>query len=361
MTDESLRERVMQALAQVQDPELHQDLVSLGMIDELEVTEGHVRVTVLLTTPACPMKDVIGGDVRAAVLGVLPDAEVEVAFGAKVREGKRKTGEPLLPTVKNVILVASAKGGVGKSTVAANLAVALQRLGAKVGLMDADILGPSMPIMMGIEDHPVEPHEDKTFDPAERHGVKLMSTGFFLPQGQAVIWRGPMQASALLQFMRDCRWGELDYLVMDLPPGTGDVQLTLAQQVRVTGAVIVSTPQDVALADVVRGQAMFDKVDVPIIGVVENMSYFVCGECGKRHELFGSGGAEQTAERLGLHFLGSLPLEPTIRKTGDVGVPQVIALPDAEVSQTFLRIAEQVAARVSVLAHMRQVEDHEGH
>ena len=242
-----------------------------------------------------------------------------------------------------------------------NLAVALAKLDASVGLLDADILGPSMPIMFGVDGNPLEPNEDgKTFDPIVKHGVKLVSMGFLLPPGQAVIWRGPMQSSAIVQFTRECQWGDLDYLVVDLPPGTGDIQLTVAQKLSVTGAVMVSTPQDVALADVIRGQAMFDKVDVPIIGVVENMSYFLCDGCGKRHELFGSGGAEQTAIRLGLEFLGALPLEQTVRRTGDAGVPQVLAYPDAELTATFTDIARRVAARVSVLAHVRQAaaDDH---
>jgi ATP-binding protein involved in chromosome partitioning len=367
MTDDPtpLSERILQALAQVQDPELHQDLVSLGMIQDLDASEQRVRVKVMLTTPACPLKDVIGRDVRAAIAGVTPDAEIVVDFGADVRDGKRKGTPdeegPLLPGVKNVILVSSAKGGVGKSTVAANLAVALAKLGASVGLLDADILGPSMPIMFGVEGNPLEPNEDgKTFDPVEKHGVKLVSMGFLLPPGQAIIWRGPMQSSAIVQFTRECQWGELDYLVVDLPPGTGDIQLTVAQKLAVTGAVMVSTPQDVALADVVRGQAMFDKVDVPVIGVIENMSYFLCDGCGKRHELFGSGGAQRTAERLDLEFLGALPLEQTVRRTGDAGVPQVLAYPDAELTATFMDIARRVAARVSVLAHVRQAaaDDH---
>jgi len=367
MSDESaaLRDRILQALAGVQDPELHQDLVSLGMIRELDASEERVRVKVMLTTPACPLKDVIGRDVREAIAGVVPGAAIEVDFGADVRTGKR-AGQPdeqgpLLPGVRNVILVSSAKGGVGKSTVAANLAVALAKLDASVGLLDADILGPSMPIMFGVDGNPLEPNEDgKTFDPIVKHGVKLVSMGFLLPPGQAVIWRGPMQSSAIVQFTRECQWGDLDYLVVDLPPGTGDIQLTVAQKLSVTGAVMVSTPQDVALADVIRGQAMFDKVDVPIIGVVENMSYFLCDGCGKRHELFGSGGAEQTAIRLGLEFLGALPLEQTVRRTGDAGVPQVLAYPDAELTATFTDIARRVAARVSVLAHVRQAaaDDH---
>ena len=365
MTDDiPLRERVMRALTTVEDPELHQDLVTLGMIGELDVSEDHVRVKVMLTTPACPMKDTIGDGVRAAVQEVLPGAEVAIEFGSRVRRAPPGSAadpaKPLLEGVKNVVLVASGKGGVGKSTVAANLALALSRMGASVGLMDGDIHGPSMPIMMGVEDHPIRPNEDRTFDPVSVHGIRLMSMGFFLPPDEAVIWRGPMMSSAITQFARDCKWGELDYLLLDLPPGTGDVQLTVSQKLAVAGAVVVSTPQDVALADVVRAQAMFDKVDVPIIGVIENMSYFLCDGCGKRHELFGSGGAEGTARRLGLPYLGSLPLDPQVRRTGDGGVPQVLAHPDSEVAGEFRRMAREVASRISVLAHTRSAPSDRG-
>ena len=357
MSSDSIHERVMRALSAVQDPELHQDLVTLGMIREVVVSETRVRVEVELTTPACPLKGTIERSVREAVSAVVEGLEVEVVLGARVRQGTRaapEAGQPLLPEVRNVILVASGKGGVGKSTVAVNLAVALSRLGASVGVMDADIHGPSMPIMMGVEGAPVRPNDDGSFDPIDVHGIKLMSMGFFLPPDEAVIWRGPMASKAIVQFARDCRWGELDYLVLDLPPGTGDVQLTTSQKLDVTGAVIVSTPQDVALADVIRGQAMFDKVDVPVIGVVENMSYFLCDGCGKRHELFGTGGAEAKARELGLPFLGALPLVPALRRSGDDGVPLVLAEPDADVSRTLVDMARQVAARVSVLAHVRK-------
>jgi len=352
-----MRERVMRALSSVQDPELHQDLVTLGMIRDVQASESHVRVEVELTTPACPLKHTIRASVRDAVAAVVPDAEIEVVLSARVRQGTRaapESAQPLLPHVRNVILVASGKGGVGKSTVAVNLAVALSRLGASVGVMDADIHGPSMPIMLGLGAEPIRPNEDGTFDPIDVHGIKLMSMGFFLPADQAVIWRGPMASKAIVQFARDCRWGALDYLVLDLPPGTGDVQLTTSQKLEVSGAVLVSTPQDVALADVVRGQAMFDKVDVPVIGVVENMSYFLCDECGTRHELFGMGGARAKAEELGLPFLGSLPLVPELRRSGDDGVPLVLADPDAEVSRALVEMARQIAARVSVLAHVRR-------
>ncbi len=352
----------MEALSRVKDPELGRDLVTLGMIGKLAVSPAKVEVEVILTTPACPLKDHIGNDVRAAVGEAVPGAEVLVTFGAKVRDARHPVGDPVgdappvLPKVKNVVLVASGKGGVGKSTVATNMAVALAADGAKVGLMDADILGPSIPIMLGMPQFPVKPNDDgKTFDPAEAHGISFLSMGFFVPDGEAVIWRGGMQAGAIMQFARDCRWGELDYLLIDLPPGTGDVQLTIAQQLKVTGAVVVSTPQDVALADVVRARAMFAKVNIPILGVVENMSYFICDECSKRHELFGSGGARDKAAEQGLHFFGSLPLVGSIRDSGDRGLPQVLADPESETAQIFIAMARQLAGRVSMEAH-----DHPG-
>ena len=363
MNERTLEAVVMEALSRVKDPELGRDLVTLGMIGALTVSPSKVEVEVILTTPACPLKDHIGNDVRAAVGEVVPGAEVLVTFGAKVRDARHAVGDPLdeeapplLPHVKNVVLVASGKGGVGKSTVAVNLAVALAAEGASVGLMDADILGPSVPIMLGMPEFPVTPNEDgKTFDPARAHGVSFLSMGFFVPDGEAVIWRGGMQAGAIMQFARDCQWGELDYLLIDLPPGTGDVQLTIAQQLKVTGAVVVSTPQDVALADVVRARAMFAKVNIPILGVIENMSYFICDECSKRHELFGSGGARDKAAEQGLHFFGSLPLVGAVRESGDRGVPQVLDDPESEVARIFVAMARQLAGRVSMEAH-----DHPG-
>ncbi len=349
--DASLRNEVLQALSTVQDPELGRDLVSLGMVGEILATPDKVKVQVILTTPACPLKGTIRTDVENAILQKIPGAEVAVEFGSRVRAARVAGQGDLLPGVKNIILVASGKGGVGKSTVAVNLALALARQGASVGLMDADIYGPSIPIMLGIEGSPISPNPDNTFEPARVHGISLVSAGFFLPPGKALVWRGPMISKAVQQFVSDCRWGDLDYLVMDLPPGTGDVQLTISQDLNVTGAVIVSTPQGVALADVIRARDMFDGVNIPIIGVIENMSWFVCDGCGKRHDLFGNGGAESTANELGMDFLGSLPLDPAVMKSCDRGTPHVVSRPDSESTRLFTGIAKKVAARVSVLGH----------
>ncbi len=342
--------RVLAALSTVMDPDLKRDLVSLGMIKNLSVGEERVSLTVELTTPACPLKEVIGRDVEAAIGTVLPGVKVELAFSARVRStqgGGARGAQNLIPDVKNVVLVASGKGGVGKSTVAANLACALAATGAKVGLMDADIYGPSIPTMFRIGDKPVS-RDGKTIDPIPVFGLTVMSIGFFVPPEKAVVWRGPMVTGAIVQFLRDVKWGALDYLICDLPPGTGDAQLTFAQQLQVTGAVIVSTPQDVALSDVIRAKAMFDTVTIPILGMVENMSYFLCDGCGKRHEIFAHGGARAAAARFNLPFLGEVPIELGVRETGDEGCPLVVARPDSPAAASFRAIAGQVAAQISV-------------
>jgi ATP-binding protein involved in chromosome partitioning len=258
----------------------------------------------------------------------------------------------LLPTVKNVVLVAAGKGGVGKSTVAANLAVALKKHGATVGLLDADIYGPSVPILMGVKDNPEKVAVNGGFKlkPPIAHGLPVMSIGFFLEPDQAVIWRGPMLGKALQQLMADVDWGNLDYLIVDMPPGTGDVQITFSQQLKVTGALLVATPQQVALADVVRAKSMFDKVMVPIIGIVENMSYFICDNCNKKHEIFSRGGAERAAENFKIPFLGEIPITPALREWGDKGVPILIQEPNSEVSKIFMEIAAKLAGRISVVS-----------
>jgi ATP-binding protein involved in chromosome partitioning len=273
------QEQILEALRRVQDPELHRDIVSLGMVKNLAVNNGKISFTVELTTPACPLRESIETDCKNALAGMPGVSGVEISFGAQVRGSKAGAGPTdLLPTVKNIILVASGKGGVGKSTVAANLAVALKMHGAATGLLDADIYGPSVPIIMGVKGElsKVEVNGTYKISPTVAHGVPVMSIGFFLDADQAVIWRGPMLGKALHQLMADVHWGELDYLVVDMPPGTGDVQITFSQQLKVSGAVLVATPQDVALADVIRAKSMFDKVMIPIVGIIENMSYFVC-------------------------------------------------------------------------------------
>lgn len=345
------KEQVLEALKKVQDPELHRDIVSLGMVKNLELDGGKVRLTVELTTPACPLRESIERDCNQALLSIPGISGVEVSFGAQVRGSKSGAGQTdLLPSVKNVVLVAAGKGGVGKSTVATNLAVALKMHGAATGLLDADIYGPSVPLLMGVKSEPkkVEVNGGYKLAPPMAHGLPVMSIGFFLEEDQAVIWRGPMLGKALHQLMADVHWGELDYLVVDMPPGTGDVQITFSQQLKVSGALLVATPQDVALADVIRAKSMFDKVMIPIVGIVENMSYFICDGCGKEHEIFSRGGAERAAERFNIPFLGEIPLVASLREWGDKGVPMPVQDPTGPVSKIFLEIAAKLAGQLSV-------------
>lgn len=344
---------VLEALKKVQDPELHRDIVSLGMVKNLEVTDGKVAFSVELTTPACPLRERIEEDCKRVLAGVDGVKELAISFGAQVRGSKSGAGQTdLLPTVKNVVLVAAGKGGVGKSTVAANLAVGLKMHGAATGLLDADIYGPSIPILMGVRGGPEKMAVDGDYKlkPPLAHGLPVMSIGFFLEPDQAVIWRGPMLGKALHQLMADVHWGELDYLIVDMPPGTGDVQITFSQQLKVSGAVLVATPQDVALADVIRAKSMFDKVMIPIIGIIENMSYFICDGCQKKHEIFSRGGAERAAERFNIPFLGEIPLITSLREGGDKGVPILVQEPRSEVSRIFLEIAGKLAGQLSIVS-----------
>ena len=355
--EELTEARILQALSTVQDPELHRDIVSLGMVKELAVDHGKVSFMVELTTPACPLRETIETDCKKALNQISGITGLEIRFGAQVRGSKAGAGQTdLLPTVKNVVLVAAGKGGVGKSTVAANLAVALKMHGAATGLLDADIYGPSVPMIMGVKGEPkkIEVDGGQKIAPALAHGVPVMSIGFFLDPDQAVIWRGPMLGKALHQLMADVHWGELDYLVVDMPPGTGDVQITFSQQLKVSGALLVATPQAVALADVVRAKSMFDKVMIPIVGIVENMSYFVCDGCGKEHEIFSRGGAQRAAERFQIPYLGEIPITPALREGGDNGVPVLIQDPKSPVSKIFLEIAAKLAGQLSIVSERAQ-------
>ena len=339
---------VMDALRHVQEPELGGDLVTRNMVRDLVIDGAKVAFQIELTTPACPLKDEIESRVHAALdpIGV---ESVELTWGASVRRAAPRTAEQLIPGVKNVLAVASGKGGVGKSTVAVNLAVALARDGASVGLLDADITGPNVPLMLGLEGQP-EKTDDNKIKPLVRHGVKAISIQFFVPAGQPIIWRGPLVGGAITQFLRDVDWGELDYLVIDLPPGTSDAQLTLAQAVPVSGAVLVTTPQEVSLLDVEKALAMFKRMSVPVLGLVENMTAFICPHCGEATEIFGRGGGERFATQFGLEYLGGIPLDITVRQGGDVGVPAVAQREPGPAAQALQGIARTIAARMSVRA-----------
>ncbi len=339
---------VYDALRLVQEPELGGDLMSRNMVKGLAIDGSHVALTIELTTPACPLKDEIETDIRSK-LEPLGAQTIDVTWNAMVRRAAPTATAQLVPGVKNVLAVASGKGGVGKSTVAANLAVALAMEGAAVGLLDADITGPNIPQMMGLEGQPSATPEGK-IRPLERHGVKVISIQFFVPEGQPIVWRGPLVGGAIQQFLRDVDWGELDYLVVDLPPGTSDAQLTLAQAVSISGSVLVTTPQEVALSDVGKALAMFRRMSVPIIGVVENMGSFVCAHCGEVTEIFGRGGGERFAQRNELEYLGSIPLDVTVRQGGDAGVPAVAQCEPGPAAVVLRDLARTVAARMSVRA-----------
>ncbi|MDR3708395.1 MAG: Mrp/NBP35 family ATP-binding protein [Capsulimonadaceae bacterium] len=343
-------EQVVEALRTVNDPDLHKDLVSLRMIKDVVVDGSNVAFSVELTTPACPLKAKIEGDCRRAVSAIPGVGEISINMTSNVRATDRRGIEQApLPGVRNIVAVASGKGGVGKSTVSANLACALAQTGARVGLMDADIYGPSIPIIMGVEDAEVGIDQIKQqIIPVERYGVKIVSMGFLQHATAAVIWRGPMVSKAVQQFLRDVQWGEIDYLIVDLPPGTGDAQLTLAQAIPLTGAVIVMTPQDVAASVAVKAIAMFRRLDVPILGIVENMSYFQCPTCNTRHDIFSHGGGHDAADALNVPFLGEIPLDAQIRAEADEGTPTVVISPDSPQALAFRDVAEGVAQQVSI-------------
>jgi ATP-binding protein involved in chromosome partitioning len=339
---------ILEALSTVQEPELGRDIVTLQMVKSIAIEDTRVAFTIELTTPACPLKDEIEANARR-VIQELGATQVDVTWGAMVRRAAPRQAEQLLPNVKNVIAVGSGKGGVGKSTVSVNLAVALAQAGAAVGLLDADITGPNIPMMLGVDGQPKASPNNK-ITPLERHGVKCISIQFFVPEGQPIVWRGPLVGGAIQQFLRDVEWGELDYLVVDLPPGTSDAQLTLAQSVPLGGAVLVTTPQDVALSDVGKALAMFKRLSVPILGLVENMTAFACPHCGELTEIFGRGGGQRFCETHGLDFLGGIPLDVTVRQGGDVGVPAVAQREPGPAARALTAVAGAVAARMSVRA-----------
>ncbi len=343
------QDQILNALRAVQDPDLKRDIVSLGFIKHLTIEEGRVAFQIELTTPACPVRDLMRDQARAAVQAIPGVSSVEIGMTSQVRSSVSLPGGADSLRIKNIIPVASGKGGVGKSTVSANLAVVLARSGARVGLMDADVYGPSIPTILGITAQP-QVDERNRITPIEAHGVKVVSMGFFMKPEEAVIWRGPMLHKTIQQFLGGVEWGELDYLIIDTPPGTGDVTLSLCQSIPLTGAVIVSTPQDVALNVAQKAIAMFKKLNAPILGVIENMSYYVCPHCGKKDEIFGTGGARKIAERLEIPFLGELPLATPIRTASDVGQPILLSQPESPAAKAFVSVTEALAAQVSIRA-----------
>ncbi|MEW6321283.1 MAG: Mrp/NBP35 family ATP-binding protein [Acidobacteriota bacterium] len=345
---------ILTALKVVIDPDLHKDIVSLGFVTDVRFDDGRVAVTIELTTPACPAKDRLEEEARAALAALPGVTEAAVTMTAKVRSATApEHGRPPLEGVKNVIAVGAGKGGVGKTTVAVNLAVALARAGTRVGILDADIYGPNVPIMIGLQAQLGT--DGKRIVPAEKFGIQVVSMGFLTQDETPVIWRGPMLHGAIQQFFREVAWRDLDYLVVDMPPGTGDVALSLSQTVPVAGAIVVTTPQQVSLADSRRAVRMYQKLNIPTLGIVENMSYYACPNCHHESDIFGHGGGEQIAQQLDVPFLGRLPVYAPIRIGSDQGIPMVIAEPDAPATRAFMQVAERAAAQVSIAAHKAAV------
>jgi ATPases involved in chromosome partitioning len=340
---------ILDSLKQIVDPDLRKDIVTLGFVRDLKIDGGDVSFRIVLTTPACPVKEQMEAEATEIVNALDGVTSVSVTMDAEVPQGRGIANNIALPGVKNIIAVSSGKGGVGKSTVAVNLAVSLAQNGAKVGLMDADVYGPNVPLMLGVGS--IQPAvEDAKLIPIEAHNIKIISMAVLVPPDKPMILRGPMLHGVVRQFLTDVKWGELDYLIVDMPPGTGDVQLSLAQLVPVQGAVLVTTPQEVSLSDVRRAVKMFEQVAVPVLGVIENMSYFIAPDTGNRYNIFGTGGGQKLADEYGLNFLGQVPLGMEVREGGDSGVPVVVSAPDSPQSQAFRKVAEEVARQVSIEA-----------
>jgi len=351
-------DQVLTSLKKVIDPELHKDIVSMGMIKEMAINNNKISFTLELTTPACPFNSEIEQDVRNAIsdLGI---KDLDLKVTARVMEGRSISLDELLPGVKNIIAVASGKGGVGKTTVSVNLALALAKTGAKVGLLDADIYGPSVPLMLGLKDSPQV--VDGKIQPPVSDGVKIISMGFFYEQSQqAGIYRGPIISGIIKQFLTDVNWGEIDYLIIDLPPGTGDAPLTIAQTIPITGILVVTTPQEVAMNVAVKAIGMFNKLNVPIIGVIENMSYLECPHCHSNIHIFGKGAGQKISDQFKIPYIGDIPLHPQIMHGSDIGKPVIISDPESRQTKSFLKISKLVAGRVSVLAtEMQDQEQYE--
>jgi len=341
---------VLDALRIVKDPDLHQDIVTLGFIKNLKVENDRVSFTIELTTPACPVKEQMREQAHAAVIAVPGVRSVAVEMSASVRAvAAPDAGRAPVDGVKNIIAVGAGKGGVGKTTVAVNLAIALAKCGGRVGMIDGDIYGPNVPMMLGIKTQLTT--DGKKIIPAEQYGIQVISMGFMTTEDSAVIWRGPMLHGAIQQFFREVRWDNLDYLIVDMPPGTGDVALSLSQTVPVAGSIVVTTPQQVSLADSRRAVRMYQKLNIPTLGIIENMSHFVCPNCHHEADIFGHGGGEQLAEQLGVAFIGRIPIYQPIREGGDNGVPLVISEPASVAAKAFIAAAERVAAEVSIASY----------
>lgn len=340
---------ILDSLRQIKDPDLHKDIVTLGFIRDIKIDGGNVSFRIVLTTPACPVKADMESAAKEIVGSLAGVTAVNVTMDAEVPKGRGLGEKLVIEGVKNIVAVSSGKGGVGKSTVAVNLAVSLGLNGARVGLMDADVYGPNVPIMLGASDARPEVEVNKLV-PIEAYGVKFMSMALLQPGDKPMIVRGPILHGLVKQFLSDVKWGELDYLIVDMPPGTGDVQLSLAQLVPVQGAVLVTTPQDVAIADVRRALRMFETVAIPVLGIVENMSYFIAPDTGTRYNIFGEGGGQRLADNYHVPFLGAVPLGIDVREGGDKGVPVVVSQPDSPQAQAFRKVSEEVARQVSIEA-----------
>ncbi len=353
------RDAILNSLRVITDPDLRRDIVALGFVKDLVATDGRVSFTIELTTPACPAKEQMREQAVQVVRALPGVSDVDVTMTAKVRSASApETGRPPLPGVKNVIAVGAGKGGVGKTTVAVNLAVTLARCGSRVGILDGDIYGPNVPIMFGLHTQ-LATDAERRIVPAEKYGVQVVSVGFLTNDDAPIIWRGPMLHSAIQQFTKEVGWKDLDYLIIDMPPGTGDVALSLSQTVPVVGSIVVTTPQQVSLSDSRRAVRMYQKLNIPTMGIVENMSYYACQNCHHETDLFGHGGGESLAHDMGVPFLGRLPVYQPIREGGDAGVPIVVSEPGGVAAKAFLTIAERAAAQVSIAAH-RSAEANKG-
>ena len=342
------RESILAMLRTVKDTDLHRDIVSLNFVRDLQVEGSAVRFRLVLNTPASPAKAKLQQAAHEAVMSIAGVQAVEISLESEIPQARAAEGKQPVPGISNIVAVSSGKGGVGKSTVAVNLAIALSQYGARVGLLDTDVYGPNVPIMVGVNEE-LAVHGQKLL-PHQVYGIRVMSIGFLNRGDRPVIWRGPMLHTAVRQFLYDVEWGDLDYLIVDMPPGTGDAQLSLAQLVPVQGAVVVTTPQEVAMADVRKAINMFEQVHIPVLGIVENMSYFVCPTCSERHDIFGSGGGVELAKQFNSNLLGQVPLSINVREGGDTGVPIVVGAPESLQAAAFRQIAHNVATQVSLLA-----------